>query len=501
MTNEEIRKCLNCGKEIHWLPTKKFCDNICKDRYKYKKIEKQCECCWNIFMWSFVTKYCSKECRSKKWEESFKKTNIEKYWVEYPQQSKDIREKWKQTVLEKYWVENIAQSEEVKAKMQNTLLEKYWAKNPMQSEEIKQKVQKTNLERYWAKSPMQNTEVKNKAKENLYKSVKKKYWVDNVWQIDEVKEKVVQSCMEKYWVPYNCMTKECLNSSPTVSKINKECANILKENWYNVEMEFSIWRHSYDLKVWDVLIEINPYPYHNVTWSPVRDPIKKDYHYEKLKLARDNWYRCIMVWDWDNFDKILYLLDDNKEKIYARQCGVFVIPQEDAHNLFEDYHLQWDTAKNKNNIYIWLYYNDELVECMSFGEPRYNKNYEWEILRLCSHKNYKVVWWANKIFKCFLNKTNANSVISYCDMSKFDWKVYEQLWFNLKKWNKPSKHRYSTKSNDKLHITDNLLREKWFDKLFNTDYWKWTNNEELMKQHWYVEIYDCGQATFVWARD
>lgn len=502
MANEGIRKCLYCGKEIHWLSTKKFCDRICKDRYKYVKIEKQCECCWKTFMWSYVTKYCSKECKNKSWKESFKKTNLERYWVEYPQQDKEIRDKVKQTNLKKYWVENVAQFEEIKKKMQNTMLEKYWAKNPMQSEEIKNKIQNTNIKKYWCKSPMQNESVKEKAKNNLLKSVKNKYWVDNVWQIEEVKQKIIQSSMEKYWVPFNCMTKECLNASTTISKINKEYANILEKKWFNVEMEFSIWRHSYDLKVWNVLIEINPFPYHNVTWSPVREPIKKDYHYNKLKLARDNWYRCIMVRDWDNFDKIKYLIDDNKKIIYARNCDVFIISQEDANVLFDNYHLQWATQKNKNNIYIWLYYNNELVECMSFGKPRYNKNYEWEILRLCSHKDYKVVWWANKIFKHFLEKTNANSVISYCDMSKFDWKVYEQLWFKLKKWNEPSRHWYSTKRRNILeHITDNLLREKWYDQLFWTNYGKWTDNEELMRQNGYVEIYDCGQATFVWTRE
>jgi hypothetical protein len=135
---------------------------------------------------------------------------------------------------------------------------------------------------------------------------------------------------------------------------------------------------------------------------------------------------------------------------------------------------------------------------MSFWKPRWNKKCEWEILRLCSHKDYRIVWWANRIFSHFLESTQANSVVSYCDMSKFDWKVYEQLWFKLLKWNSPTRHRYNDKeAEDKKHITDNLLRQHWYDQLFWEQHGKWTSNEELMLQRGYVEIYDCGQATFV----
>lgn len=291
-----------------------------------------------------------------------------------------------------------------------------------------------------------------------------------------------------------------------ISKVNMIYKKYLEDLWFKVELEFQILDRYYDIKVWNTLIEINPFPYHNVTWAPLekqwKKPIDKNYHYDKLKLARDNWYRCIMIWDWDDTKKIPYLLEDNKENIYARKCEVKQIEYNDCHQFFEDYHLQWDTAKNKNNIYVWLYYNDMLVECMSFWKPRYNKNYEREILRLCSHKDYKVIWWANKIFKHFLEISNATSVISYCDMSKFDWWVYKQLWFKLLRWNKPSKHWYNYKEQDsKKHITDNLLRKHWYDKIFWENYGKWTDNNELMRQRGYVEIYDCWQSTFVWTKE
>lgn len=310
--------------------------------------------------------------------------------------------------------------------------------------------------------------------------------------------KIIETNIERHWVPYCCMTKEC--TPRKISKTNLDFNELLNNKHFSTSLEFNIWWRSYDIKVWNTLIEINPFSYHNSTWHPKwKEPISYNYHYEKLKLARDNWYRCIMVWDWDDIEKVTYLLDDNKETIYARKCELKQITRDDCHEFFETYHLQWDIQKNKNNIYIWLYYNNELVECMSFWKPRYNKNYEREILRLCSHKDYKVVWWANRIFNKFIETTWTDSVISYCDMSKFDWKVYENLWFKLLKWNKPSKHWYNPKEiESRQHITDNFLRQRWYDQIFNENFGKWTDNNELMIQRGYVEIYDCWQSTFVW---
>ena len=49
----------------------------------------------------------------------------------------------------------------------------------------------------------------------------------------------------------------------------------------------------------------------------------------------------------------------------------------------------------------------------------------------------------------------------------------------------------------KQHITDNLLRARGFDQLFNTNFGKGTSNDELMLQAGFVTVYDCGQATYV----
>ena len=65
---------------------------------------------------------------------------------------------------------------------------------------------------------------------------------------------------------------------------------------------------------------------------------------------------------------------------------------------------------------------------------------------------------------------------------------------------KPSKHWVHYKNLQ--HITDNLLRQRGFDQLLGDKYGtfgKGTSNDELMLSHGFVEVYDCGQSTYVWS--
>ena len=133
---------------------------------------------------------------------------------------------------------------------------------------------------------------------------------------------------------------------------------------------------------------------------------------------------------------------------------------------------------------------------MTFGKSRYSKKYSIELLRLCS--NSKVIGGANKLFKYYIENYKPNSIVSYCDLAKFEGNVYKELGFK-KSSRAISRHWYNIKLND--HITDRLLFKRGFDNLFGDIFGRYgagTSNELLMLQHGFVEIYDCGQATYIW---
>ena len=224
------------------------------------------------------------------------------------------------------------------------------------------------------------------------------------------------------------------------------------------------------------------------------EPKEEGYHQEKTIIANKNGYRCIHVWDWDDEDKLLEILKE-KKTLYARNLIIGNVSKKDTTLFLEKYHLQ--NSCNGQEICLGLYKNFELIEIMTFGKPRYNKHYEWELLRLCTKSEYKVVGGAEKLFKYFIKQYNPKSIISYCDNSKFSGNVYLKLGMKLKTFGQPSKHWFNIFTF--RHITDNLLRQRGYSQLHkDTIHQKGESNELLMLENGYLEMYDCGQSTYTW---
>lgn len=445
-----------------------------------------------------------------------KETNLERYGVEHVSQRQDIKKRKVQKSLKKYGVENISQAEEVKEKKRELARERYGVDYTLQAPEVRELGKKTNLEKYGVEYATQSEEVKEKIREtNLekygYEYVSqvpkiqekmrrtnlKKYGNEYVIASEEVREKSKKTIEERYGVECFCQHKRCIEANGhRVSKINKDFKKLLESDRIESELEFIIENVGYDLKSGSTLIEINPTFTHNVTVGPLfggkeRKCIPFDYHLYKTNFAKEHGYSCIHVFDWDNWEKVLNILK-NKSIIYARECEIKEITRKEADEFLGSYHLQGST---KQIQYAYgLYYNDKLVEVMTFGKPRYNKGYEYELLRLCSDPKVKIAGGASKILKHFEDQVKPKSIISYCDLSKFNGDVYKNLGFVLQSQTSPAKHWYNPKT--KRHITDNLLRQRGFDQLHNTSFGKGTSNEQLMLKHGYVEIYDCGQLVF-----
>ena len=419
---------------------------------------------------------------------------IEKYGTSNILHLKEIQDKIKKTNLEKYGVEYSAASKEVQDKIKKTNTNKYGSSSVLSNKEIQNKINKTNLEKYGVDNPFASKEIQDKIKEtNL-----KKYGTSNIQQSKKIQDKTRQTNLEKYGVEWTCLSDNCLKTlCKNDSKPNLSFASLLDSLNIEYSREYKIISRSFDFKINNTLVEINPSPTHNSTFGfRNHKPLTKTYHLDKLNLAKENGFRCVHVFDWDDERKIANMFI-NKEKIYARKCDIKEVSLEDTATFLNEYHLQGNCRGQK--IRLGLYYNDELVELMTFGDPRYNKKYEYELLRLCTDNKYSVIGGASKLFSHFIKIYDPESVISYCDNSKFDGSVYKNLGFKLDSFGLPSKHWYSLRNGK--HITDNLLRQRGYDQLFGGDYGKGTSNEELMIQNNFVEIYDCGQSVYTYKRE
>lgn len=144
-------------------------------------------------------------------------------------------------------------------------------------------------------------------------------------------------------------------------------------------------------------------------------------------------------------------------KIRASKCIIKEISNDEMIYFLKEYHYQGPIAAK---VCYGLFYNDELVELMSFGKPRYNKSYDWELLRLCTKEDYVVYGGASKLFNKFTD-TFGGTVISYCNESKFTGNVYFALGFiRLGKCNSYHYEKDGHKYN-RITFTKKRCIERW----------------------------------------
>lgn len=489
---KKTRVCVICGKEFQ---PEAANQKVCKDTHY-----KPCCICGepvevNVHNYDKdVT--CSKKCKY----DLVKRTTMDRYGVDNAAKSEFFKRKAVQTNIKKYGVEYVTQTDQMKKKSMETSLERYGTEYPNQSPEVQRKIKSTMKSRYGVESYLQTTSCR----EALKTRCRKDYGTDYPTQSLEVKEKSVKTCLDKYGVPWPCMTEQARTSSKRViSHINVSFSEYLKSVGVNTEFEKSVDRKSYDLfiETSNTLVEINPTVSHNAVFNfysgkKIESP-DRNYHLDKTKLAESHGFRCVHVWDWDDWNKIVDLVLPITRRIYARNCQVVELYKGSTYQFLTDNHLQGTCRSQK--VRLGLMYKGKLVEVMTFGKPRYNRKFEWELLRLCSLPGTSVIGGSSKLFTYFIKNYDAQSILSYCDRSKFTGTVYKNIGMELTDEGAPNKHWYSSNKSEKMqHITNNFLLQRGFDQIFGTSFGKGTSNEQLMLDRGYLPVYDCGQMRFEW---
>ena len=171
------------------------------------------------------------------------------------------------------------------------------------------------------------------------------------------------------------------------------------------------------------------------------------------------------------------------KKIYARNCIVQQINESEAKDFLLINHKQ-KYARAK--VYYGLFYNDELVQLMSFGKPRFNKNYQWEIIRDCSKKNCQIIGGASKLWKFFLKNNGCHSCICYSyphDIENlFTEKYIKHCNFkNIQKAKPDKKIYFEGVWNGELKRIDKTILEKHgVDRLLKTKQGQDRTNEQIL---------------------
>lgn len=363
-----------------------------------------------------------------------------------------------------------------------TSLHRYGCLAPGNNPEARLKAEATMMKHLGVKYAMQNEEVRNRSRISLIE----RYGFDNAQKNKDIRAKTLQTKLDKYGSYLGPVPKQR-------SKINIDFENMLMSNCIHTENEYRIDNRIFDIKLTDsnTLIEINPTYTHNSIGNHYGDGLDKYYHRDKTLLAENNGYRCIHVWDWDNWGDIINLIRPIERRIYARDCAIYIINKPYGDAFLAANHLQGTCRGQK--LYLGLVYEDELVELMTFGNSRFDKNYYTELMRLCTVPGVQVIGGASKLFHFATHEYGLYKIISYCDRSKFTGSVYEKMGMKFKRITPPQE----IWSKSTQHITANLLRARGYDQLFKTNYGKGISNEELMLQNGWLPVYDCGQRVYV----
>lgn len=243
-----------------------------------------------------------------------------------------------------------------------------------------------------------------------------------------------------------------------------------------------------------VAIEINGSYWHN---SLRKD---KNYHFEKSLQCEKLGIQLIHIFDFEWLNSTMqqkiknYLmqkLDIVKNVIYARDTIIKTVSNTDVMMFLNANHLQGYIS---SSICLGLYYNDILVQLMTFGIPRFSNKHDIEIYRLCTLMGTTVVGGASKLFKHFVKSYKPTSIVTYCDFSKFNGNVYEQLGMIFEDYTAPG-YKYinhaTLKSMSRLKCTKAKLIEKGWGTEDQTE-------EQIMTEKGYMKVYDCGNKRYVY---
>lgn len=226
---------------------------------------------------------------------------------------------------------------------------------------------------------------------------------------------------------------------------------------------------------------------------------EKNYHLDKTLQCEKLGIQLIHIFDyeWEDDRKCLLLKELIKNKVLqpknvigARQAEIRTVEIAEERDFLNAYHLQ---GSINSKVAYGLYYNNELIELMSFGTPRYAKEADTEILRLCTKMNWAVMGGAEKLFKHYITQRKNETIVSYCNVAKFSGEVYEKLGMQFVSLSSPNYVYVSNtgkKSLSRQQCMKSILIEKGWGTADMTE-------EQIMKNHGYVKVYDCGNKKYI----
>jgi hypothetical protein len=178
--------------------------------------------------------------------------------------------------------------------------------------------------------------------------------------------------------------------------------NEIKSSYWDKELkkEIDIFVPNFNLG-----IEVNGNLWHS---NHLKFGVSNTYHQEKSLEFKEKNINILHIfeYEWKNNEDIIKSLIKSKlgifeKKIFARKCEIKELYYQEYADFCNKNHLQGECGAK---VKLGLFYQEELVQIMSFSLPRFTDKYEWEIIRECSKLGYIIIGGKEKLWKHFLKK-------------------------------------------------------------------------------------------------
>ena len=541
----ELNRCIVCNKELYPKQGNPeiYCGRKCSARSPLTRKKTRIT---NKRVYGGSAPLSSKEIRDKT-----KQTCLQRYGCENPMQNESIRYKSEETCLQRYSVKYVLASEEmihkrkgsgnpihrtgVKKKIKETCLQRYGVENPAKSNEVKLKSIETNLKRYGVKYSGQSHDVKKKIKETF----KQRFENGHPFKDPKIISKIKETCIERYgveshfqkhisgkslkllnsekWMKYNY---EELGKSPIeignllgvgrstvirylhkhnirirmpqISKVEKEIFKFIQVNC-GVKIHLSdrkiLGNQELDIYLPDHDLAIE---YNGVYWHCEGRGRGRNFHLSKTLRCEEQGIQLLHIFSSDDLDvwkSIIHSKLGKVKKIGARQTSVEKLTSKQAKEFCDGNHLQGSVNAS---LRLGLVYEGTLVSVMTFGKSRFNKNYQWELLRFCSKKGFQVMGAASKLLK----HSGIRNCISYANRRWSNGKLYESIGFDKVGESQPN--YFYTKDGNTLLSRNQFQKHKLAARLENFD--PGLTEYQNMLNHGYDRIWDCGNLVYEYVK-
>ena len=278
-------------------------------------------------------------------------------------------------------------------------------------------------------------------------------------------------------------------------KINENRFNANKEEllkyFTNLGCQINIDAHSSDIFIIGTQLVFD---FCGNYWNNIHE-YDKNYHLNKLIEYESKGFRLITLFEYQWIlkkevikEKIKALLGIYDKVVYARCCKIIELKSKAANFLLNKTHIQ---GSDKSSMRLGLLYNNEVVAAMTFGKPRFNAEYEYELIRYST--NCHVLGGAGKLLNYFIKVFKPSGLVTYADRCWSCGNLYKSLGFK----------NISSSGPNYVYVKDNLILTRYqcqkhkLEKVLGKDIFnKELSESDNMYNAGFVKIYDCGNLTF-----